>query len=159
MNVGCHWYFQVAPDRRKNLAAFTHAGSTKRTDRSSICLVVRGFENEINVFGHAGFGDLLRHAPDKLLRLNHTPTENALCAFAPDNDVANAQGLCFHAHNYSQGHPERSEGPTIARNITQITECDQSSNGRFLSRACNDRAFLFTGCSPSPYKVCNSKRR
>ena len=29
MNVSCHWHFQVASDRRKNLAAFAYADSAK----------------------------------------------------------------------------------------------------------------------------------
>src|SRR5262245_10969251 len=76
MDIGCHRNLQFAANFRKNLATFAHADSAKRADRSSVCLVVRGLENEINVFGSAHFSNLLRHSPDKFLRLNHTWAEN-----------------------------------------------------------------------------------
>src|SRR5437867_2524882 len=96
MNIGCHWYFQVTPDGRKNLAAFAYADPAKRSHRSPICLVVRGLENEINICGRADFGDLLRHARDKLLRLNHARPENEGRTFAADHDVADFERLDFH---------------------------------------------------------------
>src|SRR4030095_17066587 len=67
MNVGCYRNPQFAPDLRENIATFTQADSAKRADRSSVCLVVGGFENEINVFRSARFSNLLRHSPGKLL--------------------------------------------------------------------------------------------
>src|SRR6476620_7092889 len=45
MDIGCHWNLQLAPDVRENTATFAHADSAKRSDRSSVRLVVGGFEN------------------------------------------------------------------------------------------------------------------
>src|SRR4029077_7930141 len=70
MDIGCHRNLERAPDVRENIATFAHADSAKRADRSSVRLVVGGFENEIDAFRRARLSNLLRHAPDKFLRLN-----------------------------------------------------------------------------------------
>src|SRR5437773_12063438 len=76
MTIIPYWYLKIAADGGKNLTAFAYANSAKRTHGTSIRLVVRRLENEMNIFGGADLGDLLRHAPDKFLGLNYARSEN-----------------------------------------------------------------------------------
>src|SRR4030095_3181258 len=91
MNVGCYRNLQFAPDLREDIATFTQADSAKRADRSSVCLVVGGFENEINVFRSARFSNLLRHSPGKFLRLNNARAKNECGAFTANRHLPNPQ--------------------------------------------------------------------
>src|ERR1700746_2009050 len=86
MDIGGHRNLQIAADSRQNLAALAHTDSAKRSHRSSVRLVVRGFKNEINVFRCACLSNLPPHAPDKFLRLNHARAKNECGAFAADRD-------------------------------------------------------------------------
>jgi hypothetical protein len=61
-----------------------------RPHRGSVRFVVRRLENEIDIFGGADFGDLLRHPPDKLLRLDHARAEDEYRSFATNCDFSNA---------------------------------------------------------------------
>src|SRR5206468_8892292 len=99
MDIGCHRNLQFAPDVRENIATFAHAGSAKRADRSSVRLVVGGFENEIDVFRRARLGNLPRHAPDKFLRLDDARAKNERGAFTADRHFPDAQWFCF-GHEY-----------------------------------------------------------
>src|SRR4029450_11936413 len=58
MDIGCHRNLQFAPDVCENIATFAHACSAKRADRSTIRLVVGGFENEINFLRSARLSNL-----------------------------------------------------------------------------------------------------
>src|SRR5262245_50427395 len=91
MNIGCYRNLQFAPDFRKNLATFAHTDSAKRAGRSSVRLVVRGFENEINVFRIAGVSNLLRHSPGKFLRLNNARAKNECGTSTANRHLPNTQ--------------------------------------------------------------------
>ena len=95
MDIGCHRNLQFAPDVRENIATFAHADSAKRADRSSVRLVVGGFENEIDVFRRARLSNLLRHAPDKFLRLNDARAENEDGALTANRHFPDTQWFCF----------------------------------------------------------------
>src|SRR5439155_24671777 len=97
MNVRRYWDLQIAADGGKNLTAFAYANSAKRTHGASIRLVVRRLENDMNIFGGADLGDLLRHAPDKLLGLNYARSENESGTFAPNGDFPDFYGLSIHS--------------------------------------------------------------
>src|SRR4029077_10540615 len=95
MDIGCYRNLQLMPDVRENIATFAHADSAKRADRSSIRLVVGGFENEIDVFRCARLKNLLRRAPDKFLRLNYARAENEDGALTTNRHFPDTQWFCL----------------------------------------------------------------
>src|SRR5258707_3108119 len=99
MDIGCHRNLQLAPDLRENIETVAHASSAKRADRSSVRLVVGGFENEINIFRRARLSNPPRHAPDKFLRLNDARAENEDGPFTANRHFPDAQWFCF-GHEY-----------------------------------------------------------
>src|SRR5438477_5384446 len=95
MNIGRYRNFQFASDRRENFATFARAESTIRTHRGPVRLVVGRFENKIDIFRGADFGDASRHLPNELFRFNHARAENEYGTFSADGDFAYAER--FHA--------------------------------------------------------------
>src|SRR5207247_11176689 len=96
MNVRRYWDLQIAADGGKNLTAFAYANSAKRTHGTSIRLVVRRLENEMNIFGGADLADLLRHAPDKFFGLNYARSQNESATFTANGDFLDSDVLSVH---------------------------------------------------------------
>src|SRR5262245_12047351 len=96
MDVRCYGYLQIPSNGRKNLATFAHSNSSKGTDRSSICLVVRSLENEIDILVRADFRNLPRHPPTEPLGLDYAWTENKDRSSPANRHFANLEVLGFH---------------------------------------------------------------
>src|SRR6516162_2876961 len=95
MHVSGHRNFQFSTNRRQNLATLARAYSAKRFYRSPVRFVVGSLENKSRILRVADFGDLARHSPNKLLRLNHARTENECGPLSAYCDFAYVKG--FHA--------------------------------------------------------------
>ena len=95
MDIGRYRNFQLTTDRRENFATFARADSAKRTCRSPVRFVVGRFEDKIDIFRGADFGDPSRHLPNKLFRFNHARAENKYGAASTDGNFTHAKR--FHA--------------------------------------------------------------
>src|SRR5438477_7204551 len=90
MHIGRDRNFEFLANGRENFAAFARADSTKGTHRCPVRLVVGRFEDKIDIFGRADFGDASRHPPNKLFRLDYARTENERRALPANCDFADA---------------------------------------------------------------------
>src|SRR5438874_4168802 len=91
MHISRQRNFQFFANSPENLATFSRTDSAKRTHRRPVRFVVGRFENKIDIFRRADFGDASRHLPNKLLRLNHARTENEDGTFSPNRHFAYAE--------------------------------------------------------------------
>jgi hypothetical protein len=120
VNIGCDRNFQVSANGRKNLAAFAHANSAKRTYGSSIRFVIGRFENEIDIFIRADLRDFFRHPPDEFLGLDHAWAENKRGTFPTDGDRPDFHWLRLHERENESGKQEKKKKNLACRFLLPV---------------------------------------